>query len=100
MTKKQEKSSISIFFLQITRRIGNCIFVFLSFLEMMENSTHCFTTWYNAAICTVCVHSLTETAVDFADLHAWWNEPDMVESNDGKLTAPLGSNAATKKEGH
>ena len=67
---------------------------------MVEDSPHGLATWYNAAICTVCVNSLTKTAVDFADLHAWWNDPDMVESNDGELTAPLGSNAATKKEGH
>ena len=46
------------------------------------------------------VDSLAQTAVDFADLQAWRDDPDVHEGNVGKFASPLGGDANCAPKGH
>ena len=66
----------------------------------MEDSTARLCTGNNAAVDTGCVDPLAEGAVDLADLQAWGDDPDVIESDVGEFTTPLGgdTNSTANRE--
>ena len=55
----------------------------------MEHSTTRLETRCKAAVDTCGVDPLAQTAVNFADLQAWWDDPDVIEGDVGELASPL-----------
>ena len=67
---------------------------------MVETSSERLADRHDTAVDACRVHSLVQSAVDFADLQARRNDPDMAEGDVGELTAPLccDTNSAANRE--
>lgn len=63
----------------------------------MENCSHGLAARNTTTINAGSVDSLTKSTVDFQNLHAWRNNPNVEESDVGKLASPISSVANSIK---
>ena len=66
--------------------------------EVDENTATGFTQWCDTAICTFHAEFLEDAAVQFEDLQAWSDAPDVLECDGSELAAPLHGQTDTTEE--